>query len=295
MAGTTLDAWTKLVAGRTSRRRLLAALAGLGLGAVGAGRIGAADPTPTATSADAVPPGPYPTPLSQPFGTCPATGKGGDPDLNSLKNRSDAVPADQWQPVTVAAILSLPEPAGTTKYLHNWPKAAAAQVAPYLGAPVRVEAFPIGVKRSGGEATNCNGGASGKDDQVDYHLTFAAAGDTFDRAVVAEVTPRIRAQHPSWTLEALGALLAEETPVRLSGWLLLDPKHADHVGQIRGTRWEVHPVLRIEVLREGEWEDLDGIAPTLVPIEGPDPTPVPTEEADMDCADFKTHAEAQAF
>src|SRR5439155_23050411 len=105
-------------------------------------------------------------------------------------------------------------------------------------------------------------------------------------------TPRVRKDHPAWTLEALGGLLAEETPVRVSGWLLLDPKHADHVGQIRGTRWEVHPVLRIEVMREGEWTDLDGIAPALVPPDGETPTPVPTAEADLDCTDLATQAGA---
>src|SRR5262245_55614047 len=102
MDGERFDAWTKLLAARTPRRRLLAALAGLGLGAIGLqpSRAEDATPAPTATPADAVPPGPYPTPLSQPFGTCPPTGKGGDPDLNVLKNRSDAVAPDAWQPVT---------------------------------------------------------------------------------------------------------------------------------------------------------------------------------------------------
>jgi hypothetical protein len=38
----------------------------------------------------------------------------------------------------------------------------------------------------------------------------AAAGEGFDRAVGGEVTPRIWADHPAWTLDALGALLAEE-------------------------------------------------------------------------------------
>jgi hypothetical protein len=297
--GPSFDAWTRLMARRTSRRRLVVALAGMGFGVVRARPLPAADPTPTATPAEVVPTGAYPTPLANRFGTCPARGKGGDPDLNVLKNRVDTVAADAWLPVTIGAVLALPEPTGTTRYLRNWPPAATETVGKYLGSPVRVEGFAIGAKRSGGESTNCNGGDYGEDDEVDYHLTLALAGDTFDRALVAEVTPRVRTVHPAWTFDGLGGLVAEETPVRMSGWLLLDTRHSDHVGQVRGTRWEIHPVLRIEVLRDGEWTDLDTVGPLPSPATGGGatavPTAVPATEADRDCSDFDTQAEAQAF
>lgn len=277
------DALTRTLGGVTTRRRFLVLLAAL----LPATR-GVADrlaETPTSGPADAVPAGRYPTPLADAFGTCPATGKGGDPDLNVLKNRVDAVAPDAWVPVTVGAILALPEPEGTTRYLVNWPVAAKQVVDRYLGAPVRVEAFVIGAKRSGGETTNCNSGTSGKEEEVDYHLTFAAAGDTFDRALVTEATPRVRAEHPSWTFETFGGLVVEETPVRVSGWLMLDTRHADNVGQVRGTRWEIHPVMRIEALRGGEWVDLDAAVPIPLPPEtetpSNEPSVAPTESGDQ--------------
>jgi hypothetical protein len=104
-------------------------------------------------------------------------------------------------------------------------------------------------------------------------------------------------------LRPIGALLAEETPVRVRGWLLLDTEHDDHVGVYRGTRWEIHPIVGIEVLREGAWVELDAAAPVPpLPMPPEDPgddeeTPEPTATAfvDRDCGDFATQAEAQAF
>lgn len=137
---------------------------------------------------------------------------------------------------------------------------------------MRTEGFLIQVSRSGGESCNCNSGDYG-DDEIDYHFALAAAGDTFDEALVTEVTPQVRAVHPAWALDNLGALLFEELPVRVSGWLLLDTEHPDHVGRLRGTRWEIHPVLGIEVLRDGERIDYDAIAPVVVPSDDEERTP----------------------
>jgi hypothetical protein len=165
---------------------------------------------------------------------------------------------------------------------------------------VRTEGFLIEVSHSAGESCNCNREEYGDPDEVDYHVVLALAGETFDRAVVTEVTPRIRAGHPGWTLAALRDQLAGETPVRLSGWLRLDSEHQPDVEDgARGTRWEVHPIMEIEALRDGEWTPLDTAVPTPTPDEAADPTvistEVPTAEADMDCSDFATQAEAQAF
>ena len=63
----------------------------------------------------------------------------------------------------------------------------------------------------------------------------------------------IRASRPEWKLGNIRRLVRDSTLVRVSGWLMLDPEHPDQLGKTRGTLWEIHPVMRIEVLREGRW------------------------------------------
>jgi len=48
-------------------------------------------------------------------------------------------------------------------------------------------------------------------------------------------------------------------PVRISGWLMMDPQHPDQVGNSRVTIWEIHPITRIEVFRDSWWVDLDSL------------------------------------
>jgi len=45
--------------------------------------------------------------------------------------------------------------------------------------------------------------------------------------------------------------------VRISGWLMLDPEHRNHLNKYRGTLWEVHPITRIEVQQDSTWVLLD--------------------------------------
>jgi hypothetical protein len=47
------------------------------------------------------------------------------------------------------------------------------------------------------------------------------------------------------------------SPVRITGWTLLDPEHAAQIGQFRSTLWEVHPVTAIEVFKDGQWVNAD--------------------------------------
>src|SRR5262249_14422203 len=76
------------------------------------------------------------------------------------------------------------------------------------------------------------------------------------QALVIETTPRVRANHPGWTVNKLTPWLDSTDQVRISGWLMLDPQHADQVGQFRGTIWEIHPITRIEVWIDGVGVDL---------------------------------------
>ena len=64
--------------------------------------------------------------------------------------------------------------------------------------------------------------------------------------------------HSNWDISTMQTLLDNRPKVRISGWLLLDPFHPDHITKgIRGTLWEIHPIMEIEVQQNGQWIKLD--------------------------------------
>jgi hypothetical protein len=69
----------------------------------------------------------------------------------------------------------------------------------------------------------------------------------------------IRRNHSKWTKGRLGPWTDTELPVRISGWTFFDTEHRNHLGTFRMTLWEIHPVTRIEVLKDGVWVNLDNI------------------------------------
>jgi hypothetical protein len=174
---------------------------------------------------------------------CSAEGDSSNPQtqaLNDNKNRTD-LPGDsdyvdiQWDD------------------LKNLP---ADRVTDFQGAPVRVVGFlshRVQVE-TGGESTNCHLHAP---EQVDWHmyLTNAPAQGIAD-AVIVETTPRTRPAH-KWTTATVGAFVDSSTQVRISGWLMFDIEHTNVIGKQRATVWEVHPITRIEVQKDGQWVDLD--------------------------------------
>ena len=84
-----------------------------------------------------------------------------------------------------------------------------------------------------------------------------AAGQLEKTSIVVEVTPRVRKGHPNWTTARLDPLVHTSTPVRISGWLMFDPEHPEQLGKTRGTLWEIHPIMKIEVEEQGQWRSLD--------------------------------------
>ena len=93
---------------------------------------------------------------------------------------------------------------------------------------------------------------------VDWHMYLTvAAGQGEASAVIVETTPRVRTSHPNWTVQRLAPWSGTGIPVRISGWLMLDPEHANMVGKYRGTIWEIHPITKIEVSQDNQWVDLD--------------------------------------
>jgi uncharacterized protein YgiM (DUF1202 family) len=197
-------------------------------------------------------------------GDCPEIGSGTtfDADTNRRKNRID-IPST-YHPVTWDAVNTAKFPQGAPKNRGNWTPEQLAAIKNIEGAAVTVEGFLTKVKveksspnsTKGGESTNCHFHLA---DDVDWHMPLTAqAGQGEDVAIVVETTPRIRADHPNWTTANLQPWTATGKKVRISGWLMLDPEHQDMIdhGQ-RSTLWEIHPVTKIEVMKNGQFVDLD--------------------------------------
>jgi hypothetical protein len=196
-------------------------------------------------------------------GTCqPGGSSGGDTPTNLLKNRSDDLP--QAHDVIWSAIASLAFPAAPA-HRSDWTKQQLAQIAPFEGVAVRTVGYlahKAKVEDAGtGESCNCK---FVDPDDVDWHIYLAQkpTDTAIAKSVVVETTPRIRQQR-HWDFTVLERFVGKG-PVRISGFLLLDPEHRSQVGTARITVWEIHPVTKIEVCEKAtcaanEWKDLDGL------------------------------------
>jgi hypothetical protein len=202
---------------------------------------------PVAMTADV----PKPRVIAQTFQGCPASGDGGVPVLNTLKNRIDE---GNWEPVTFDSILNLGWPPTIEhKPRSRWSKADTEAIAEHEGAPVQVEGYLLRAKKMSPETANCHSVG-----QVDFHIWMGNdPDDGRERSVVIETTPRVMFHHPQWTLRNFQQLASRGEKVRISGWLMMDPEHPDQIGKTRGTIWEIHPVMQVERLVAGQWVPLD--------------------------------------
>jgi hypothetical protein len=188
-------------------------------------------------------------------GACGPTGDGGDAVTNSRKNRTD-VPAS-YHEILWKALQSLPYP-NAARSLMQWTPPQLAVIQPYDGVAVSVVGYLAAIKvedKGSGESTNChftNG------EEVDWHMPLLERpGDAEATSIVVETTPRVRQTHPKWSPTGLAPWVSSASPVRVSGWAMLDPEHRAHLGKLRSTLWEVHPVMQIEVFKDGQWLDAD--------------------------------------
>lgn len=95
---------------------------------------------------------------------------------------------------------------------------------------------------------------------MDTHIALVEKpGDAEATPIVIEWTPRFLKAHPNWTKAKLLPWLDSDQPVRVSGWLMLDPDHTGHPGKYRGTLWEIHPITKFEVFRDGKFVDMDAL------------------------------------
>jgi hypothetical protein len=191
-------------------------------------------------------------PGSPGFEGCPPDGDGGDRTLNVLKNRVDTA---AWVPTLFASVLNLAWPPNVTRRgRREWDRRDSIAIARSEGLPIAIEGYFAGAKEEGPEATNCHGAES---KFRDWHVWLSATpGRDRRRSIVVETTPSVRALHPEWSLADVHKLVRDSSLVRVSGWLLLDQEHPEQLGKTRGTLWEIHPVMRLEVMRGGKWADL---------------------------------------
>jgi len=205
---------------------------------------------------------------------CNAAGVGGDSETNIWKNREDS--PTTYHEVTWDAIAHLDFPHNRLKHRSDWSAADKAAVAVDEGMPVSVIGFLSGIKvelpgeRNGvqqkGESTNCGAFTTAR---VDWHIYLTKGQkQPHSQAIVVETTPRVRAQHSRWTPESIQRSVDAADTVRVSGWLMFDPEHFDQMyeytpgdtaskGKARVTLWEIHPITKVEVRRDGQWVSLD--------------------------------------
>ena len=199
-------------------------------------------------------PVPNETTFKGPDGNCPWNGNNTDPETYVRKNRSD-IPA-QYHDVEFATIHDLPFP--TDKPLRaNWTPEHLAEIARYEGVPVRTVGYLVALKPQNGhgEGTNCGFTLAS---ETDTHMALVGgAGDAEKNSVVIEFTPRFLKTHPHWSKSFLSRWLDTDTPIRISGWLMLDPDHRNHLNRFRFTLWEIHPITRIEVFENNQWSDVE--------------------------------------
>jgi hypothetical protein len=91
-------------------------------------------------------------------------------------------------------------------------------------------------------------------------------------SITAELTPRVRLDHPNFTRETLqpriNARPQKALLVRVTGLLLFDSEHFIKNHLARVNNWEIHPVLKLEFCEAGDkckvngdvgWKSLDDL------------------------------------
>ncbi len=195
-------------------------------------------------------------PSSYTLDGCPPEGKGGDPQLNLLKNRVDR---GEYATVSFDSLTKLTWPKNVERQpMDQWSDSNRNFIGQYAGLPIKVEGYILNLREGAPDSAECNLDNSS---YLDWHLSFTKnPRDERSQALLAEVTPRVRLNH-RWTIDSIHSLImGDHIPVRLSGWLYFDPEHPGDLGLTRSTLWEINPVMQIEVLDNARWVPLDSLA-----------------------------------
>jgi len=197
------------------------------------------------------------TPPANSFHQCPFGGTGTESTQNSLKNRIDS-PSGTWNPVAISDLVDLAFPAPLPRQRSGWTAPEITSITVNEGWPIQVEGWLVGARAEGPESCNCH---LADNADVDYHLWLVddlnqVKQHDRSRALVCEVSPRMRAKNPTWDITKIAAVAQALTKVRISGWLMMDPEHPDQIGKTRGTIWELHPIIKFEVEHGNAWAAL---------------------------------------
>lgn len=206
---------------------------------------------------------------------CPPEGnesKGADSVLNMKKNRIDPAPENyRYRQIGLIATQVLYYPKGIEKRKRDeWTPEQRIDVAEWEGIPVYIYGYlaltsvkneSVGAKPSGGGSWNCG---LTDDAHVDYVLWLTSIPEgSKAKAIVAVITPRIRAHHRYWTIENLTRIAKRRYLVCIYGWLMLDQEHPEQVGRSRATLWEIHPITQIDYQEHRRWEHLESREPSV--------------------------------
>ena len=200
---------------------------------------------------------------------CPDTGCGPalDPLLNKQKNiRSDTSDPELW---LLSKVKALPDPVPGYRIGSDRDKLIALGE----GKKVKVMAFALVARKGSRESCNCALFAAADTDNMIVLVEPSGRPTLMNdeaKGVSAEITPRVRLDHPGLTQAKLQPLIIsapnQTLLVRVTGLLLFDSEHSFGRGLRRKTNWEIHPVFRLEYCPNGRkclatsdanWIDLD--------------------------------------
>lgn len=200
-------------------------------------------------------PTPNKTTFKGPEGSCPWNGDDSDPDTFVRKNRTDIPTSVHDVAWTALHDLEFPKDVHLRK---NWSPEHIHNIGQYEGAAIRTIGYLVAAKPQNhghGEGTNCHFTQAV---ETDTHLALVGSvGDAEKNSVVIEFTPRFLKAHPNWRATKLKDWVDSDKPIRVTGWLMLDPDHRNHLNKYRYTLWEIHPITKFEVSQDGAWVDLD--------------------------------------
>src|SRR5262249_659405 len=124
----------------------------------------------------------------------------------------------------------------------------------------KIDSEMKGAKPEGAELCNCQ---KTEPEHIDFHLWLVAAPTNVNTpavakpdSIVVEMTPRVRKNHPNWTVDRLTDIATNKTLVRVSGWLTFDQEHPEQIGHQRHNLWEIHPIMKFEFKDGNQWKPL---------------------------------------
>jgi hypothetical protein len=212
-------------------------------------------------------------------GGCAIGGQGhenADPSneyLNSLKNRDITPKEDSYIHTDLQRIMAdLPQKIGNSSSRENWEneiwlKAAAK----YEKNAVAIYGYLDSIHIQDVEECNCYLPVD-----KDYHIWMGNkkngnVGNNWRHDMVVELSPRLKSKQKDWH-DKVEKIVHHRDSVRVSGWLMFDNEHyrnllpvketytaKDYKYKTRITLWEVHPIHKIEVWKNGKWKGIDEV------------------------------------